>query len=97
APSGTAITLAQQIIQILNRKSSWKNETSDNAGVLSIISKREENVPGTHEISYTSDIDSIEIKHTAFSRKGFAQGALEAAHWIKNKKGVFSMSDVLGF
>ncbi|MEZ5056411.1 MAG: 4-hydroxy-tetrahydrodipicolinate reductase [Saprospiraceae bacterium] len=97
APSGTAITLAEQIIHALKRKSSWKNETSDDAQVLPIISKREENVPGTHEVSYVSEIDQIDIKHTAFSRKGFAQGALEAAHWLHGKKGVFGMSDVLGF
>jgi 4-hydroxy-tetrahydrodipicolinate reductase len=97
APSGTAITLAEQIIERLERKKDWKNEESDVPHTLPIISKREENVPGTHSIHYRSAIDEIEIKHTAFSRKGFAQGALEAAHWLHNKKGVFSMADVLGF
>lgn len=97
APSGTAITLAEQIIAALDRKKSWKNKESKEADVLPIISKREENVPGTHTILYRSAIDEIEIKHTAFSRKGFAQGALEAAHWLRDKQGVFSMADVLGF
>lgn len=97
APSGTAITLAEQIIAALDRKKSWKNKESKEADVLPIISKREENVPGTHAIQYRSAIDEIEIKHTAFSRKGFAQGALEAAHWLRDKQGVFSMADVLGF
>ena len=62
---------------------------------IPITAKREENVPGTHTVSYTSEVDAIEIKHTAHSREGFALGAVIAAEWIRDKKGVFSMKDVL--
>lgn len=93
APSGTAITLAEQIIESTN----YKHWTLDQprASELQIEAKRIDNVPGTHEITYNSEIDSISIKHTAHSRKGFALGAVIAAEWIKDKKGVFSMKDVL--
>ena len=93
APSGTAITLAEQIIA----NSMYKNWTLDTAksDEIHIDAKRIENVPGTHEITYNSEIDSISIKHTAHSREGFAMGAVIAAEWIKDKKGVFSMKDVL--
>lgn len=93
APSGTAITLAEQIID-KSSKTGWQ---LDKAGgnEIPIYARREENVPGTHVISYKSSIDSIEIKHTAHSREGFALGAVLAAEWIKDKKGVFSMKDVL--
>ena len=60
-----------------------------------MISKREDNIPGTHTVQYNSEIDSIEIKHTAHNRKGFALGAVIAAEWILNKKGVFNMNDVI--
>ncbi len=93
APSGTAITLAEHIIESTN----YKNWTLDppKSDEIHIDAKRIENVPGTHEIAYNSEIDSISIKHTAHSRQGFAMGAVIAAEWIKNKKGVFSMKDVL--
>lgn len=93
APSGTAITLAEHIIA----NTYYKNWTLDaaNSDEIHIEAKRIENVPGTHEITYNSDIDSISIKHTAHSRQGFAMGAVIAAEWIKDKKGVFSMKDVL--
>jgi len=93
APSGTAISLAEQIIKSTNY-SQWtldKSKPND----LHIEAKRIENVPGTHEVSYDSEIDSISIKHTAHSRQGFAMGAVIAAEWIANKKGIFSMRDVL--
>lgn len=92
-PSGTAITLAEQIIEATDYEK-WILDTSG-PNVLGIHAKRIENVPGTHEITYLSDIDSISLKHTAHSRKGFALGAVIAAEWIKDKKGVFSMKDVL--
>lgn len=93
APSGTAISLAQQIIA--NSKNvGWKLDKAEE-NEIPIVAKREENVPGTHTVSYNSEIDSIEIKHTAHSREGFALGAIIAAEWILNKKGVFSMRDVL--
>ena len=94
APSGTAISLAQGIIDV----SKYKNWTLNHAGEneLKISAKRIDDVPGTHSISYNSEVDSIEIKHTAHNRKGFGLGAVIAAEWIKDKKGVFSMKDVLG-
>ncbi|HSM63651.1 MAG TPA: 4-hydroxy-tetrahydrodipicolinate reductase [Gillisia sp.] len=93
APSGTAISLAQQIIGN-SRKEGWQLDHAEE-NEIPITAKREDNVPGTHTVSYNSEIDSIEIKHTAHSREGFALGAIIAAEWIKNKKGVFSMRDVL--
>ena len=93
APSGTAISLAQQIIGN-SRKEGWQLDHAEE-NEIPISAKREENVPGTHTVSYTSQVDSIEIKHTAHSREGFALGAVIAAEWIIDKKGVFSMKDVL--
>ena len=93
APSGTAITLAEQIIENTEYTNWTLDEPKPNE--IYIEAKRIENVPGTHEISYNSEIDSINIKHTAHSRQGFAMGAVIAAEWIKDKKGVFSMKDVL--
>ncbi len=93
APSGTAITLAEQIIKNTNYKG-WTLD-KPNSDELHIEAKRIPEVPGTHEITYNSEIDSISIKHTAHSRQGFALGAVIAAEWIKDKKGIFSMKDVL--
>jgi len=93
-PSGTAITLAEQIIEELKRKSKW-SLTPDKAQQLLINSYREDDVTGNHSVIYTSTIDSIEIKHTAHNRKGFAQGALLAAEWLIGKQGVFTMKDAL--
>jgi 4-hydroxy-tetrahydrodipicolinate reductase len=93
APSGTAITLANGIIEQTNYQK-WTLD-SPKVNEIGIIAKRIENVPGTHEITYTSDVDTIAIKHTAHSREGFALGAVVAAEWIIGKKGVFSMNDVL--
>ena len=95
APSGTAITLAEGIIQTVDAKHKWVNETSAAIAELPIISKRIENVPGTHTIAYESGVDAIEIKHTAHSRDGFATGAVIAAEWLVGKKGVFGMDDML--
>jgi len=97
APSGTAITLAEQIIETSNKKNKWVNSDGENENELSIISKRIDEVPGTHSVKYVSPIDDIEIIHTAHNRKGFAEGAVLAAEFIKGKKGIFSMKDVLGF
>ena len=93
APSGTAISLAEVILEESD-KSSWSLEKGSEE-VLFIGVKREGEVPGTHRIEYNSEIDSIEIKHTAHSRTGFALGAVVAAEWLLGKKGVFSMKDVL--
>ena len=95
APSGTAIKLANDIIGGLGRKDVWVNEASDKDYELSVISHREENVPGTHLVRYDSDIDSIELKHTAKSRVGFAKGAVLAAEWLHQRKGVYTMADLL--
>jgi 4-hydroxy-tetrahydrodipicolinate reductase len=95
APSGTAITLAEQIIGELGRKSSWVNHATSTPGQLSIESIREDPAPGTHKVAYTSAVDDIEIIHTAHNRNGFATGAVMAAEFIQGKKGVFSMKDVL--
>lgn len=95
APSGTAITLAEQLMEKVTRKTSWINEEDGNASQLSIVSKRIDPAPGTHSITYTSAIDDITITHTAHSREGFASGAVIAAEWLPGKKGIFSMRDVL--
>jgi 4-hydroxy-tetrahydrodipicolinate reductase len=94
APSGTAITLADGIIKNTNY-ANWTLETPI-SNEIHIDAKRIENVPGTHSIFYDSEVDQIEIKHTAHSREGFAFGAVIAAEWLKDKKGVFTMKDVLG-
>jgi 4-hydroxy-tetrahydrodipicolinate reductase len=93
APSGTAISLANSIINHTH----YDNWTLDNPNnnELKIDAQRIENVPGTHSVLYSSDIDSIEIKHTAHSRDGFALGAVIAAEWLLGKKGIFTMKDVL--
>ena len=96
APSGTAITLAESILQSIDQKKKWVNEASNKSEELQIISERIDPAPGTHTITYTSDIDDIEIKHTAHNRKGFATGAVLAAEFLHNKKGIYNMSDVLG-
>lgn len=96
SPSGTAITLAEGILATLPGKDKWVNHTEQHPEELSIISKRIENVSGTHSVKYSSDIDDIEIIHTAHNRKGFARGAVLAAEFIANKKGIFTMKKVLG-
>ena len=95
APSGTAITIANGIIGNIDRKTSWKNDYPAKENELSIISKREGEVPGTHIIEYKSEIDKITLKHGAFGRKGFALGSVLAAEFILEKTGVFSMNDLL--
>jgi 4-hydroxy-tetrahydrodipicolinate reductase len=97
APSGTAITLAEQVLEKIRRKKSWVNHISDNLDELEIISQRTDPAPGTHLVRYQSAIDDIEIVHTAHNREGFATGAVLAAEYIQGKKGVFGMKDVLGF
>lgn len=95
APSGTAITLAEGIIDNNDDKDLWVKGDAHSHNQLSVVSHRVENVPGTHQINYSSEIDDIEIKHTAHNRKGFAMGAVIAAEYIVNKKGIFTMEDVL--
>ena len=97
APSGTALYDALDVLKFVDRKADWKNEQTKSENTLDIISLREPNVPGTHTVTYNSEIDSIELKHTAHNRKGFAGGAVVAAEWLVGKKGVYTMDDVLGF
>ncbi len=94
APSGTAITLAEGVIENSSKKN-WELGEEASEENIPIIAKRIPEVPGTHTVWYNSEVDSIEIKHTAHSRKGFALGAVIAAEWILDKQGVFSMKDVL--
>lgn len=93
APSGTAITLAEQIIEN-SAKKGWKMDSASEEEIP-VTAKRIENVPGTHTISYESPVDTINIEHVAHSRDGFALGAIIAAEWLQHKKGVFTMKDVL--
>lgn len=94
APSGTAITLAEGIIENTHF-TSWELDTKSDDSVIPIKAKRIPDVPGTHSVSFNSIVDQIEIKHTAHNRKGFALGAVIAAEWLQNKKGVYTMKDVL--
>lgn len=95
APSGTAITIAENIIASNPNKKNWVLGETTDYKTLSIISKRIDPAPGTHIVSYNSIIDSIEIKHTAHNRIGFATGAVLAAEFLLGKKGVYGMGDVL--
>lgn len=104
APSGTAMTIAEGIIDELDRKKEWVNEVVGTAvpevfkqDQLLIESHRIENVPGTHTVVYSSEVDDIEIKHTAHNRAGFALGAVIAAEWLQNKSGFYSIADVFNF
>lgn len=104
APSGTAMTIAEDIIEELDRKAEWLNEVVGTPipeviknEQLLIESHRIENVPGTHTVVYSSEVDDIEIKHTAHSRAGFALGAIVAAEWLENKKGFYNIADMFNF
>ena len=96
APSGTAISLANQVLGQYEKKNKWVNTSTDKVNELSIISKRIDEVPGTHTVTYGSAVDEISITHLAHNRKGFALGALIAAEWITDKKGVYGMADLMG-
>jgi 4-hydroxy-tetrahydrodipicolinate reductase len=95
SPSGTAITLAEGLTEQHSEYSGWSENPESIEDMLIINSVREGEVPGTHIINYISDEDSIEIKHEAFGRKGFAMGAVLVAEWILDKKGILSMDDFL--
>ena len=97
APSGTAITLAEQVIENMPRKDTWVNEQTITPNEIAIVSERTDPYPGWHEVNYHSDIDEIKIVHNAFNRNGFALGAVLAAEFIHGKNGIFTMKDVLGF
>lgn len=94
APSGTAISLANDILKINTRKSKWNYPPSSDRDSLSIRAERKNNVSGIHVVSYRSANDEISIRHEAFSRKGFADGALLAARWIAGKKGIFEFNQI---
>jgi 4-hydroxy-tetrahydrodipicolinate reductase len=95
APSGTAISLAEGIMKHQPFKKQWVNHASENSSDIPITSFRIDQVPGTHLVKYASDIDDLEIRHIAHSRKGFARGAIQVAEWLPDKKGVLSMEDFL--
>lgn len=95
APSGTAITLAEQVLDAVTRKTNWVNDVAQNPAELSIISERIDPAPGTHFVKYSSAVDDIEIIHTAHNRTGFALGAVLAAEFLKGKEGFFGMKEVL--
>ena len=97
APSGTAITLAEGIIENVDRKDRWTLETAEKTTDIPIHAIREGEVPGIHEITYESDVDTISIKHDAKSRAGFALGAVIAAEFTAGKKGFLGMDDMLKF
>jgi len=96
APSGTAITLAEGVMETYEELDRWVNDVEPQKDELLIVSKRIDPAAGTHTINYTSDIDDITITHTAHNRKGFALGAVVAAEFLKDKKGIFTMKEVLG-
>jgi 4-hydroxy-tetrahydrodipicolinate reductase len=96
-PSGTAITLAEGILENIPRKKEWINDASESNDALSIISEREGEVLGTHIINYKSDVDNISLTHQAVNRRGFALGAVKAAEWLVGKKGCYSIHDFLKF
>jgi 4-hydroxy-tetrahydrodipicolinate reductase len=102
SPSGTAITLAEGILENLSRKNTWqKQEMADHGDlpddVLRVAFDRKDGVPGIHQVAYKSGIDEIKISHEAFNRKGFALGAVLAAEFINGKKGIFTANDIFGF
>lgn len=95
APSGTAITLAADIIKNIPSKKQWTNAPTKQEDTISIISQRRSDAPGTHIVTYTASLDTLEIKHTAHSREGFALGAVLVAEWIQGQKGILGMQDFL--
>ncbi len=97
APSGTAITLAEGVIENVERKKEWILDKAGNADEITIHSIREGEVPGNHKVSYKSDFDSITIEHDAKNRQGFALGAVLAAEFTKDNKGFIGMNDLLKF
>lgn len=100
APSGTAITLAEGMLKELTHKNDWylvEDNGNSSEKNIPITSEREGDVPGTHVVKYHSEIDDIEIKHTAHGREGFALGAVLVAEWLQNKKGILSMDDFIKF
>ena len=94
-PSGTAITLAERLMRGMHSKKTWKLNADSSSDTIGISAIRQANVPGTHTITFSSAIDTIQLSHTAHSRMGFASGAIHAGEWLLGKKGVFTMEDFL--
>jgi 4-hydroxy-tetrahydrodipicolinate reductase len=94
-PSGTAIALAEGIIQNMRRKKGWETAPTQQKDMLGILTKRKHDVPGTHTVTYTAPLDTLELKHTAHSREGFALGVVLAAEWMQDKQGILGMEDFL--
>ena len=94
-PSGTAVTLAELIMKEMNRKQKWTKKEDAEKDEISVKSIREDEIPGIHEVSYESEFDQIDVRHSAKSREGFSLGAVMAAEFIADKKGIFSMDDLL--
>ena len=97
SPSGTAITIADQIIDKLNDYNKWEEADKVDSKTIQIVAKREENIPGTHEVVYENNIDKLSISHKAKNRNGFALGAVVAAEFLAGKKGIYTMSDIIKF
>lgn len=104
SPSGTAMTIAEDILEEIESKNEWVNDVESTPitgqiqhNQLLIESHRIDNIPGTHTVIYSSEVDDIEIKHTAHNRAGFALGAIVAAEWLQNKKGFYSIADIFNF
>jgi 4-hydroxy-tetrahydrodipicolinate reductase len=97
APSGTAITIAEDIVAALDRKTHWVGQTTTDPSELEVVSVRRSVAPGTHTITYESPVDTLTLSHDIKSRSGLAMGAVMAAEFLAGKKGVYSMKDLLGF
>ncbi|KUG06925.1 4-hydroxy-tetrahydrodipicolinate reductase [Solirubrum puertoriconensis] len=95
-PSGTALTVAEGIMRHYPEKKRWRNDPAQSPEELAIISERLSETVGTHVVTYTSPVDGLELKHEAYSRGGFAHGAVLAAEWLPSRQGVFGMKDLLG-
>lgn len=95
SPSGTGLTLAEGVLAAMEDKTGWINEKSTDQTKLGIISQREPNVPGTHTVTYSSPLETIDITHTAHDRSVFAQGVVKVAEWIHTRKGVYTMRDFI--
>lgn len=95
APSGTAAKIADDLVQKIERYSGWEKGAAGTQSSLPVVSHRENEVPGTHEVTYDSDVDTITIRHDAKSRKGFALGAVLAAEFLAGRKGVYTMKDLI--
>jgi 4-hydroxy-tetrahydrodipicolinate reductase len=95
-PSGTALTAAEGILRHFPNKTTWRNAPAETPAELAVLSERTADVVGTHIVSYTSAVDTLELKHEAHSREGFAVGALLAAEWLPGRTGVFGMRELLG-